>query len=194
MRIAYITAGAAGMYCGSCMRDNTLVAALARQGHDALLVPTYTPIRTDEDDVSLFKAVDVLAVVMHHRIVQRIDTLEIFGIQDVLGTNAPRGCRAQISLEQLHHGTNDRQARDVDLLALALQPKHQVLFQQGEEHDAGRLLDFIQHPVELFLAAHQRIDVFDRRNVGVLGGHRACHGDQGFTGRVGNQMKVKIVT
>jgi glycosyltransferase involved in cell wall biosynthesis len=52
MRIAYITAGAAGMYCGSCMRDNTLVSALGRQGHEALLVPTYTPIRTDEEDVS----------------------------------------------------------------------------------------------------------------------------------------------
>src|SRR3954462_14449785 len=52
MRITYITAGAAGMYCGSCMRDNTLTAALARLGHDALLVPTYTPIRTDEQDVS----------------------------------------------------------------------------------------------------------------------------------------------
>jgi glycosyltransferase involved in cell wall biosynthesis len=52
MRITYITAGAAGMFCGSCMRDNTLTAALARLGHDALLVPTYTPIRTDEPDVS----------------------------------------------------------------------------------------------------------------------------------------------
>jgi glycosyltransferase involved in cell wall biosynthesis len=52
MKIAYITAGAAGMYCGSCMHDNTLAAALARQGHEALLVPTYTPIRTDEPDVS----------------------------------------------------------------------------------------------------------------------------------------------
>jgi glycosyltransferase involved in cell wall biosynthesis len=52
MKIAYITAGAAGMYCGSCMHDNTLVAALLAQGHDALLVPTYTPIRTDEADVS----------------------------------------------------------------------------------------------------------------------------------------------
>ena len=52
MRIAYITAGAAGMYCGSCMHDNTLVAALAAQGHDATLIPTYTPIRTDEPDVS----------------------------------------------------------------------------------------------------------------------------------------------
>src|SRR3954468_7836776 len=52
MRIAYLTAGAAGMYCGSCMHDNTLVAALVARGHDALLVPLYTPIRTDEDDVS----------------------------------------------------------------------------------------------------------------------------------------------
>ena len=52
MRIAYITAGAAGMFCGSCMHDNTLVTALIAQGHDALLIPTYTPIRTDEADVS----------------------------------------------------------------------------------------------------------------------------------------------
>jgi glycosyltransferase involved in cell wall biosynthesis len=52
MKIAYITAGAAGMFCGSCMHDNTLVAALRALGHDALLIPTYTPIRTDEADVS----------------------------------------------------------------------------------------------------------------------------------------------
>lgn len=52
MKIAYITAGAAGMFCGSCMRDNTLVSALVKKGHDALLIPTYTPIRTDEEDVS----------------------------------------------------------------------------------------------------------------------------------------------
>jgi glycosyltransferase involved in cell wall biosynthesis len=52
MRIASITAGAAGMYCGSCMRDNTLAAALCALGHDALLIPTYTPIRTDEANMS----------------------------------------------------------------------------------------------------------------------------------------------
>src|SRR2546430_17001230 len=52
MRITYITAGAGGMFCGSCLRDNTLVAALIAQGHDALLIPTYTPIRTDEPNVS----------------------------------------------------------------------------------------------------------------------------------------------
>src|SRR5262245_19054561 len=52
MRIAFITAAAAGMYCGSCMKDNTLAAALGKLGHDTVLLPTYTPIRTDEEDVS----------------------------------------------------------------------------------------------------------------------------------------------
>lgn len=53
MRIAYLTAGAAGMYCGSCMHDNALAAALTREGVDCQLIPTYTPIRTDESDVSV---------------------------------------------------------------------------------------------------------------------------------------------
>ncbi|MCH7675921.1 glycosyltransferase family 4 protein [candidate division KSB1 bacterium] len=50
--ICYITAGAANMYCGSCMRDNTLVAALQEMGCNIHLFPTYTPILTDEEDVS----------------------------------------------------------------------------------------------------------------------------------------------
>jgi glycosyltransferase involved in cell wall biosynthesis len=55
MRIAFITSGAAGMFCGSCMKDNTLAATLIAQGHEALLLPTYTPIRTDEDDISMHR-------------------------------------------------------------------------------------------------------------------------------------------
>lgn len=53
MKVAYIAAGAAGMYCGTCIHDNTLAAALQRKGHDVALIPTYTPIRTDEIDVSI---------------------------------------------------------------------------------------------------------------------------------------------
>ena len=54
-RIAYLTAGAAGMYCGSCMRDNALAAELIRQGVDITLLPLYTPIRTDEESVAVEK-------------------------------------------------------------------------------------------------------------------------------------------
>jgi len=53
MRIAYVAAGAAGMYCGSCLHDNTLARALLRQGHEVTLIPTYTPLRTDEPDASI---------------------------------------------------------------------------------------------------------------------------------------------
>lgn len=52
MRIVYLAAGAAGMYCGSCLHDNTLATALRLLGQDVLLVPTYTPLRTDEENVS----------------------------------------------------------------------------------------------------------------------------------------------
>ena len=47
MKILFITAGAAGMYCGSCFRDNALAAELKSRGHDVLLVPLYTPTLTD---------------------------------------------------------------------------------------------------------------------------------------------------
>lgn len=52
MKIAYIAAGAAGMYCGSCLHDNTLARALLDLGEEVILIPTYTPLRTDEADVS----------------------------------------------------------------------------------------------------------------------------------------------
>lgn len=52
MRIAYITAGAGGTICGNCLRDNALVTALRQAGHDALLLPVYTPVKTDEINVS----------------------------------------------------------------------------------------------------------------------------------------------
>ncbi|MDA9922735.1 glycosyltransferase family 4 protein [Verrucomicrobiales bacterium] len=52
-KVVYITAGAGGMYCGSCIRDNSLVSGLEELGWDTLLLPLYTPIRTDEEDHSV---------------------------------------------------------------------------------------------------------------------------------------------
>jgi len=52
-KIIYLTAGAGGMFCGSCMHDNALSKALSEHGWNIQLVPTYTPIRTDESDFSV---------------------------------------------------------------------------------------------------------------------------------------------
>ena len=63
MKILAFTAGAANMYCGSCLRDNALAAELKRQGHDVILLPIYTPTLTDElnvsDDRTLFGGISV---------------------------------------------------------------------------------------------------------------------------------------
>lgn len=47
MKILSLTAGAASMYCGSCLRDNSLAAELRRMGHQVTFVPVYTPTKTD---------------------------------------------------------------------------------------------------------------------------------------------------
>lgn len=52
MHIAIVTAGGAGMFCGSCMHDNTWARALMQAGCEVSLVPTYTPLRVDEPDQS----------------------------------------------------------------------------------------------------------------------------------------------
>jgi len=52
MNIVQITPGAGGMYCGLCARDNALVAALRKLGHQVLMVPLYLPFTLDEEDQS----------------------------------------------------------------------------------------------------------------------------------------------
>lgn len=53
MRICILSAGAGGMYCGSCLRDNALASALLRGGHRVALVPLYSPVRTDSPGVAI---------------------------------------------------------------------------------------------------------------------------------------------
>src|SRR6266487_470606 len=52
MNIIQITPGAGRMYCGGCLRDNALVAALRQTGHPTLMVPLYLPLTLDEPDQS----------------------------------------------------------------------------------------------------------------------------------------------
>ncbi len=52
LNIIQLTPGAGPMYCGNCLRDNGLVAALRRMGHQAILAPLYLPLTLDEADQS----------------------------------------------------------------------------------------------------------------------------------------------
>jgi glycosyltransferase involved in cell wall biosynthesis len=52
MNILQLTPGAGAMYCGNCFRDNALVGALRKMGHQVLMVPLYLPLKVDETDQS----------------------------------------------------------------------------------------------------------------------------------------------
>jgi glycosyltransferase involved in cell wall biosynthesis len=52
VNLLQLTPGAGAMYCGGCLRDNALVAALRKRGHQVLMVPLYLPLTLDEEDQS----------------------------------------------------------------------------------------------------------------------------------------------
>jgi len=52
VHILQITPGAGKMYCGNCFRDNALVAALRKAGHEVTMVPLYLPLTLDEENQS----------------------------------------------------------------------------------------------------------------------------------------------
>ncbi len=74
MKIVFITAGAAGMYCGSCMHDNAVARALGKLGADCILQPLYTPIRTDDLSVA---STEVFFGGVHIYLVQRLPWLRL---------------------------------------------------------------------------------------------------------------------
>jgi glycosyltransferase involved in cell wall biosynthesis len=128
MRIAYVTAGAAGMYCGTCLHDNTLAGALQRQGHEVSLIPTYTPIRTDEQNHAgkriFFGALNVyfqqkLALFRHTpRLLDRIfDSPRLLNFIGKLGASSTDAkMLGELTLSMLQ-GEKGKQAKELDKLA-----------------------------------------------------------------------------
>ena len=96
MRILSITAGAAGMYCGSCLRDNALAIELMARGHEVTLVPVYTPTLTDDDNVSrrdvLFGGISVY-LQQHSSIFRRVPRFldRLWDSPRLIGAFAGRG-------------------------------------------------------------------------------------------------------
>ncbi len=127
MKIAYITAGAAGMYCGTCLHDNTLAAALIERGHEVSLTPTYTPPRTDEksvaDDHIFFGAINVYLqqkVALFRHTPRFLDTLldntRLLGMVSrfASGANDPH-MLGELTLSMLE-AEEGRQAKELDKL------------------------------------------------------------------------------
>jgi glycosyltransferase involved in cell wall biosynthesis len=113
MKILSITAGAAGMYCGSCLRDNALAIELMARGHEVTLVPVYTPTLTDDVNVSrrnvLFGGISVY-LQQHSSIFRRLPRIvdRLWDAPRVIAALAGRGVSAdarflgEMTISMLH--------------------------------------------------------------------------------------------
>ncbi|MEM1178432.1 MAG: glycosyltransferase family 4 protein [Acidobacteriota bacterium] len=126
MKIAYITAGAAGMYCGTCMHDNTLAASLMERGHEVSLLPTYTPTRTDEGNVSgdkvFFGALNVylqqLGMFRNSRFMDRLlDSRRVLGwVSKMAGKSTTDASDLGALTHSMLRGEAGHQAKELDKL------------------------------------------------------------------------------
>jgi glycosyltransferase involved in cell wall biosynthesis len=129
------------MYCGNCLRDNTLVEALRRLGHEVLMVPLYLPLTLDEPDQSgntpiFFSGINVYleqksAWFRHapnwlHRLLASRPLLRLAADRAAKTRASELG---DLTLSMLR-GEEGRQARDLDELIawLKSQPKPDVIF------------------------------------------------------------------
>ena len=134
----------------------------------------------------------MLAVIVQHGVVERIDALEIVGVESVLCPDAMGGLGTEIGSQQLQDRPEDRKTRQAQLAAVLFETLQQFIVEQRIQNDARRFLDLGQHAIELLLGPHQRVDMLDRQYLGVLRGRRARDGGEGLTGRVGHEVKVEI--
>ncbi len=67
MKIVHLTPGTGNFHCGSCLRDNHLVKALRRMGHEVTMVPLYLPLVTDDEPASGTGAVQVGGINLYLR-------------------------------------------------------------------------------------------------------------------------------
>jgi len=140
MRIALLAPGTGGFYCGSCMRDHALFRGLRAAGHDAVLVPLYLPIVTDEGDTSDHDELHLGGINMY---LQQVSGLfrrtprfvdRIFDSRPLLGYAAKRAAMTQaedlgpITLSMLR-GESGHRVKEVRRLAdgLAKGPRFDVV-------------------------------------------------------------------
>jgi hypothetical protein len=73
---------------------------------------------------------------VEHGVVERIDALEIFGIEYVLSAGAVDGLSAKIGLKQPQHRSQHRHTGQAELAAFCFQRGNQVFLEQRVEHQA----------------------------------------------------------
>src|SRR5215510_6494210 len=73
---------------------------------------------SDEHYISFFQVLQMLAIIMQHRVVERVDPLEVISVQGVLRPDTVRGFGSKIGLQKLQDWSQDRQTGQAQLAAM----------------------------------------------------------------------------
>ncbi len=134
-KAVFLTAGAAGMYCGSCMHDNSLAKALQARGLDCLLQPIYTPIRTDESSIASNR---IFFGGIHIYLLQRLPWLRF----------VPRSVRNLLDWPPLIRLAT-RRVRSTDPAQLGALTISMLQGREGRQREeVARLIDWLAHDVK----------------------------------------------
>lgn len=123
MKAVFLTAGAAGMYCGSCMHDNSLARAMRQIEVDCVLQPVYTPIRTDAGSVAnknvFFGGIHIYLLqqmpwlkVLPKPMLRALDWPPLIRLATRRASSTDAGKLGELSVSMLQ-GTSGRQAAEV---------------------------------------------------------------------------------
>ena len=99
---------------------------------------------------------------MEHGVVERVDTLEVFRVEHVLGADPVNGLGAEIRLEKPQHRSQHRHARQREVAAGFFQQFDEVFLEQCVQHQTRRFRYFGERIVELLFGAHHRVKMFHR--------------------------------
>jgi glycosyltransferase involved in cell wall biosynthesis len=140
VKLVQLTPGAGAMYCGNCFRDNTLVTALRRQGHDTLMVPLYLPLTLDELPTAstppLFGGINVYLdqlIPLHRRLPgwfrRLFDAPALLRLASARAAKTKAEDVGELTLSMLR-GEEGNQARDLEELIqwLGQQPASDAIF------------------------------------------------------------------
>ena len=148
-----------------------------------------TPTRTTS---ALLQVLAALAVVVGDGVVQRLDAVEVVGVEGVLGADPVGELGAEIAAEAAVRGSSAAMQGISSSRQPASSCAAQLAVDDGVQDHAGRLLDLLQHPVQLPGRADQGVDVLDRQHVVEAGADRLGDGVQRLSRGIGDEMDVEV--
>src|SRR5262249_9948343 len=116
---------------------------------------------SNENNVGLFQTLNMLAVVVQHREIQRIDALKVYRVEHVLGAGSMYRFGPEVRLEKAQDRPQHRHTRQSEFTTFFLEKLNEVFFEQSVENQTRRLGNFRQCVVELLFGTDHRIEMLD---------------------------------